>query len=114
MSRTASAGAVSVLALVVGYVWVCIVGLVRSKGPFARLHFVGAVSLIAPPGIALAITLAGGAIPTAARAWLISAILFLTGGIVTHATARAEKLRREAEDQSGTSHPEEGAVRDHP
>ena len=114
MSRIASAGAAFVLALVVGFVWICIAGLVRSKGPFARLHFAGAVSLLAPPGIALAIVLAGAAAPTVTRAWLISGILFFTGGIVTHATARAELLRREGEGRTASSHQEEGTDRDDP
>ena len=67
MSRIASAGVAFVLALVAAFAWACIAGLLRSKGPFARLHFAGAVSLLAPPGIALATVLAGAAAPTVTR-----------------------------------------------
>ena len=41
MSRIASAGVAFVLALVAAFAWACIAGLLRSKGPFARLHFAG-------------------------------------------------------------------------
>lgn len=99
MSRAAFVVAMIVLAASVAVVWVCIVGLLRSRTPYDRLHFAGAASLIAPAGVALAIALAGGAAPSAVRGVLIALLLAASGGLTTHATARAEWLRTEGESR---------------
>jgi multisubunit Na+/H+ antiporter MnhG subunit len=89
-----SAAAIVVLASSVGLVGHCVLGLVRAKDAFDRLHFPGAAALVGAPGVAAALGLAGAPAPIAIRAWLISAVLVFTGGILTHATARAEWFRR--------------------
>jgi monovalent cation/proton antiporter MnhG/PhaG subunit len=81
----------------VGLLWICIVGLTRARDAFDRLHYPGAAVLAGPPAVALALNLSEGWSPIAIRAWLIFAVLLLTNGILAHATARAEWLRRRAE-----------------
>lgn len=84
----------------VGFVWIAIVGMVRCGDVFDRLHFPGLAALYGPLGIAMALTVAGGIDPSATRAWLILAIVAPTSGILTHATARAALLRRQAEREA--------------
>jgi multisubunit Na+/H+ antiporter MnhG subunit len=99
MSAVANPGlVVALLAGTIGLLWLCIVGMCRSTDAFSRLHFTGAAALFGPPGIAVAVCIAGGLNPTGLRAWLISAILLFSSGIITHATARAELLRRECKE----------------
>jgi multisubunit Na+/H+ antiporter MnhG subunit len=95
MSRVAFVVAMILLAASVVVVWVCIVGLVRSRGPLDRLHFAGAASLLGPAGLAMAILMAGAPAASIVRGVLIAAILGAGGGLITHATARAEWLRTE-------------------
>lgn len=87
------------LALAVALVWVCLVGMIRAGGAFERLHFPGAAVLVGGPAIALALSVSAGW-STSLRASLISALLVLTNGILTHATARAEWLRRGSEGET--------------
>ncbi len=105
MSGAASAVASVLLAISVGLIGFCVLGIVRAKDAFSRLHFPGAAILAGLPGIALALTIAEGLSPISVRAWLIFALLVATNGIQAHATARAELLRRQAEHE-GT--PDEG------
>lgn len=103
-----AAGVVSslLLAISVGLIGLCVVGMVRAKDAFSRLHFPGAAILAGLPGIALALTIADGMSPTTVRAWLIFALLVATNGIQAHATARAELIRRRSDDER--SRDEEG------
>jgi multisubunit Na+/H+ antiporter MnhG subunit len=88
--------AVTILAAGVGVTWLSVVGLVRCNDAFDRLQFPGLASLYGPLAIAIALSLAEGAGGSALRAWLIAAILIPTSGVLSHATARAEWLRRES------------------
>ena len=108
MSGLAGSAAMVLLAAGVAGLWICVVGMLRARDAFDRLHLPGAAALVGPPAVAGAILLAEGASPTSLRALLIFAVLFLTGGIVTHATARAEWLRREAAGEA----PDGGATTD--
>lgn len=98
MSGLAGSAAAVLLAAGVAGVWICVVGMLRAGDAFDRLHLPGAGALVGPPAVAGALLLAEGASPTSLRALLIFGVLFLTGGIVTHATARAEWLRRRSPD----------------
>jgi multisubunit Na+/H+ antiporter MnhG subunit len=89
-----NAVAIVVLASSVGPVALCVLGLVRAKDAFDRLHFPGAAALVGAPGVAAALGLAGAPAPIVIRDWLITIVLVVTGGIVTHAIARAEWFRR--------------------
>ena len=97
MSGLMTLASIFALSAAVGLVWICIVGLTRARDAFDRLHYPGAAVLVGPPAVALALNLSEGWSPTAIRAWLIFAVLLLTNGILAHATARAEWLRRRAE-----------------
>jgi monovalent cation/proton antiporter MnhG/PhaG subunit len=108
MSGLAGSAAMLLLAAGVAGIWICVVGMLRAGDAFDRLHLPGAATMAGPPAIAGAILIAEGASGTSLRALLIFAVLFLTGGIVTHATARAEWLRRrsaEAAHEQGKGAP---------
>ena len=93
-------GVASLVLLAAGVllVWVCVLGMLRARDAFARLHFPGAAVMVGPPAAAGAILLAEGLSPTAIRGCLIFVVLLLMNGIIAHATARAEWLRRGGED----------------
>jgi len=79
----------------VAVVWLCVVGLLRGRDAFDRLHFPGPAALVGPLAIAVAFTMAQATSTAILRAWLIAAILIPTSGVLAHATARAEYLRLE-------------------
>lgn len=85
----------SVLAAGVGVSWLSVIGLMRCRDAFDRLHFSGLVSLWGPLAIAAALVLAQGFGSASLRAWLLVALLIPTSGVMSHAIARAEWLRRE-------------------
>jgi multisubunit Na+/H+ antiporter MnhG subunit len=97
MSGLTTMASIVALWTAIGLVWVCIVGMTRARDAFDRLHYPGAAVVVGFPGIGLALVLAEGWSPTAIRAWLILAILLVTNGIMAHATAHAERLRRRSE-----------------
>ncbi len=76
-------------------VWLCVVGLVRCHDAFDRLHFPGPAALLGPVSLAVAFSITEGWDASTLRAWLIAAILIPTSGVLAHATARAEFLRRQ-------------------
>jgi multicomponent Na+:H+ antiporter subunit G len=91
----ALAGALVVIALL--SLFVCAVGVVLAHDAFERLHFSGAVSTIPPVAVALAVLLGRGAGQLAVKAALVAIVVLVTGPVLTHATARAARLRQEDE-----------------
>lgn len=98
MSGIAGSAAVAVLVASVAMVCLCVVGLIRASDAFDRLHFPGAAALVGAPGVAMALSISRGPSGIGSRAWLITVLLVFTSGILTHATARAEWLRRRGDD----------------
>jgi monovalent cation/proton antiporter MnhG/PhaG subunit len=76
-------------------VWLCVVGLLRGRDAFDRLHFPGPAALFGPLAIAVAFSITQAQGTAVLRAWLIAALLIPTSGVLAHATARAEFLRLE-------------------
>ncbi len=85
------------IVLIVGVmvVWLCVLGLVRSRNAFDRLHFPGPAALLGSIALAVAFSITEAGDGTIIRAGLIAAILIPTSGVLAHATARAEFLRLE-------------------
>ena len=98
------------LAAGIGLTWVAVIGLLRSKDAFDRLHFPGLASICGPLALAVSMVFAGVDGTSTLRAWLIAAILIPTGGVLSHAIARAEWLRRESRSESNSDR--EGANRE--
>lgn len=71
----------------------CVLGMLVMENVFDRLHFMGP-TLLGTLAIAIAIILEQGASQLAVKAALIWAILLLSGPVLTHATARAARVRQ--------------------
>lgn len=80
--------------------WLCCLGVLLARNPYARLHFLGPASLLGPPAFAAAILIQspgkGGL-----KAVLIAAALLVINPIVSHATARAVHARPRPSGLSG-------------
>ncbi len=70
-----------------------VLGACRAPGAFARLHYVGLITLVPPLCVAVAICLRADSFQTVAKGLLLAAALLVTSPVVTHATARALFLR---------------------
>ena len=81
-------------------------GLARLRDPFARLHASGFAAIVGPAGVAAAMAIAGVPAGTTLRAAWIAVMILVTGPLLTHVTARAERLRRdEARERDGGADP---------
>lgn len=69
-------------------------GLVLMSNVFDRLHYVGPASTLGPIAIAVAVLLEEGGSTAGLKAILIAVVLVGAGPVVTHATARAARVRR--------------------
>jgi multicomponent Na+:H+ antiporter subunit G len=80
----------SFFALFVGVaiVILCCVGLLRGD-VYARLHFIGPASVLAPWLIAAALALQFSFSQTVIKAGMLAFIMTLTAPVLTHATAKA-------------------------
>ena len=75
---------------------VCCVGIVAARDTFARLHYSAAASTLGPILVAVAIAVEEGVRSTAAAAALVVAVFLVLGNpVVTIATARAARARKE-------------------
>ena len=64
------------------------------RGAFDRLHFLGPATLLGPLGIAAAVAVdSDTSAQAAAKAFALAFFVLISGPVVTHATARAARLR---------------------
>lgn len=71
------------------------VGLVKTKNLYDQIHYLAPCSLLGAPCLAAAIVLHEGLTQGGAKAILIAVLLLLGNPVLSHATARAGKVRRE-------------------
>lgn len=86
-----------VMVLLVGAVFVelgCALGLWTIKDSFDRLHFLGPASTLGPLLVAAAIVLEESLSTNGVKALIAALLLLLTSPILTHATARAARVRQ--------------------
>jgi multicomponent Na+:H+ antiporter subunit G len=83
--------------------WLCCLGVLRMRGVYNRLHFLGPASLLGPPLIAAAVLVDGASGQASVKAVLLAAILLLANPVTSHALARAARVsetgRAEAEPE---------------
>ena len=82
------------LALGVGIELLSCLGLLVMNNVFDRLHYVGPAATLGPIAIAGAVLLEEGISTAGLKAVLIAVVLVGVGPVVTHATARAARVRR--------------------
>lgn len=91
-----SAATIAVEVLVWGAVATCLVcclGMVVMKDFFERLHYMATVSTVATVALLAAIIIEQGWGQAAIKMTLIVVVLFLMNAVLTHATARAARVR---------------------
>ncbi len=69
------------------------IGLIVARDTYDRLHYLGPATSLGPVCIALATVAYFGLGQAGIKALLVAAVLLVTGPVVTHATARATRLR---------------------
>ena len=91
---TAATLAVEVLVWVaVATCLICCLGLVAMKDFFERLHYMATVSTVATIALLIAVVIEQGWGQAAIKMSLIVVVLFLMNAVLTHATARAARVR---------------------
>ena len=75
----------------------CCAGLFAMRNPFDRLHAVAPANILPPLLVAIAVLVQTGFSQATIKAILIAAAVILTSAIVTHAIARAARLRETGE-----------------
>lgn len=78
------------------------VGLLRGKNAYAKLHFLGPATFLAPICLALATLLERGFSQQGNKALFVALLLLAYSPVVTHATGRA--LLRRAQSGEGVGH----------
>jgi multicomponent Na+:H+ antiporter subunit G len=72
---------------------VCCLGIVLMKDFFERLHYMATVSTVATVALLAAVVIEQGWGQAAIKMSLIVIVLFLMNAVLTHATARAARVR---------------------
>jgi multisubunit Na+/H+ antiporter MnhG subunit len=68
-------------------------GIATMRGLYARLHYLGPVSTIGSLALAVAVVAQEGLSVRGIKALLVAAVLVIFAPVVTHATARAARIR---------------------
>lgn len=84
----------TLLVIGVGVEILCVVGVVAMDDVFDRLHFLGPASTIGTLAIVLAILFNEPFSTNGIKSLLVGALLILTSPVLTHATARAARVRQ--------------------
>jgi monovalent cation/proton antiporter MnhG/PhaG subunit len=81
------------LAAAVAVLWLCCLGVLRMRGAYNRLHFLGPASLLGPGLIAGAVLVDGASAGASIKSVLLAVILLTMGPVTSHALARAARVR---------------------
>ncbi len=82
------------LVLGVGIELLSCLGVLLMRDVFDRLHYVGPASVLGPLAIMIAVLVEESFSTAGIMAILIALSLMITGPVLTHATARAARVRR--------------------
>jgi multicomponent Na+:H+ antiporter subunit G len=93
MTPRAVAGAV-LLVLGVGIELACCVGVLVMRGVYDKLHYTAPASTLGALAIAGAVLLRESLVQFGIKALLVALALLVTNPVLSHATARAARIRR--------------------
>jgi multisubunit Na+/H+ antiporter MnhG subunit len=82
------------LAIAVITSWVCCLGTALMQGVFERLHYMATVSTISTFAILAAVVVEAGWGQAAVKMVFIAIVLLFMNAVLTHATARAARVRQ--------------------
>jgi multicomponent Na+:H+ antiporter subunit G len=77
----------------IGIELLCCLGALRARDVYDRLHYVGPATTLGASLICLAVLVNAGFHQAGDKALLLAAILAVCGPVLTHATARAARIR---------------------
>jgi multicomponent Na+:H+ antiporter subunit G len=83
----------ALLVVGVGVTLACCVGVLVMRDAYDRLHYTAPATTIAPLAIAAAIVLEESFSAAGIKAVLVALALLITNPVLTHATARAARIR---------------------
>ena len=83
----------ALLVVGVGVTLASCVGVLVMRSAYDRLHYTSAASTVAPLAVAAAIVVQEGRSAAAVKAVLVALALLVTNPVLTHATARAGRVR---------------------
>jgi multicomponent Na+:H+ antiporter subunit G len=83
----------ALLVVGVGVTLACCVGVLVMRDAYDRLHYTAPATTIAPLAIAAAIVLEERLSAAGIKALLVALVLLVTNPVLTHATARAARIR---------------------
>ena len=86
--------ALVLLALAVAAVAVTAAGIVAARTVFDRLHYLGPAASVGPACVAAAVVLREGLSQAGIKAILVALVILVMNPVLTHATARAARVRR--------------------
>lgn len=83
----------ALLAMAAVVVVLCAAGVATAPTVYDRIHLVGPAAMVAPPLVAAAVVTQEGLSPLGIKAMLVVVVLWITGPVLTHATARVAAIR---------------------
>ncbi len=92
-----SAGTTAVevlLAVCVISAWICCLGMVIIEDFFERLHYMASVSTVSIFALLAAVVIEEGWGQATIKTILVALVIFVMNAVLTHATARAARVRR--------------------
>ncbi len=81
------------LGFAVAITWICCIGLVAMRDPYQKLHYIAPPASLGVFAIFLALLLQKGWNQASIKALIIVGVLTLLNSVVSHATARAFRMR---------------------
>jgi monovalent cation/proton antiporter MnhG/PhaG subunit len=82
------------LGFAVAIVWLSALGTLMMRDPFERLHYMAPVSTLGAMAVVAAIALDGSSSQAGIKALLAALVLSITNPALSHATARAVRIRQ--------------------
>jgi monovalent cation/proton antiporter MnhG/PhaG subunit len=86
--------AIALLVLGVGIELACCVGVLAMRGVYDKLHYTAPATTLGTLAIAGAVLVRESTVQYGIKAILIALALLITNPVLTHAIARAERIRR--------------------
>jgi multisubunit Na+/H+ antiporter MnhG subunit len=85
------------LIMAVAVEWLCLFGLLVMRNPYDRLHAIAPGNVLPPFFVAAAVLIANRFGASGAKVLLFTFVLAVSGPLLTHAIARAARIRERGE-----------------
>jgi multisubunit Na+/H+ antiporter MnhG subunit len=92
---------IAMLGIAVAVTCVCCLAMVIMGNVFARMHYLAPVTAVAMPALLVAVVVQEGWGQAALKSIIVLFVLFMVNAVLTHATARAARIRSLGQWQPG-------------